>query len=176
MNSTIQKILIVLGVIGLGAAVYYGIKHPGLTPAQKLEQAQVNLFNDSPKTKLLFESLMKDYQIIIKPERLSGEAEGRTTITTTSATVLIDIDKVAKNRDRLEPVLAHELFHINDAKNVYGFDKFFSLVEEDKNLSWWNKRVEISAYTQEDLLRKELIQTRKYGSMAPTRQLQNKRK
>lgn len=176
MNSTMNKVLIGLGVIVLGAVVYYGIKHPGLTPEQKLEQAQANLFIDSPKTKALFDSVMKDYQIIIKPERLSGDAEGRTTITTTSATVLIDVDKVAKNHDRLEPVLAHELFHINDAKNVYGFDKFFALVEEDKALDWWNKRVEKSAYLQEDALRQELIKTNKYSSMAPTRSLQNRRK
>lgn len=176
MNSTLQKVLIVLGVIGLGAAVWYGITHPGLTPEQRLEQAQANLFLDSPKTKALYESLMKDYTIIIKPERLSGDAEGRTTITTEYALVLIDTDKVARHRDRLEPVLAHELFHINDAKNIYGFDKFFSMVSEDEHLDWWLKRVEKSAYTQEDTLRKELIKTGKYDSLAPSRQQQNNRK
>lgn len=173
MNKTTNSFLIALGVIVLGAAIYYGIKHPGLTPEQKLEQAQTNLFNDAPRVKTLYTSLMKDYQIIIKPEQLDGDAEGRTVITKSSATVSIDTNKVAKKHDRLEPVLAHELFHISDARFVYGFDKFFTLVEEDKTKSWWNKTVEISAYGQEDGLRKELIKTGKYGGMAPSRQLQN---
>jgi hypothetical protein len=176
MNNTTKQILIVLGVIVLGAAIYYGIKHPGLTPEQKLEQAQTNLFNDAPRVKTLYTSLMKDYQIIIKPEQLTGDTEGRTVITETSATVSIDVNKVAKKHDRLEPVLAHELFHISDAKLVYGFDKFFALVEADKSKNWWDREVEISAYNQEDDLRKELIKTGKYGGMASTRKQQNNRK
>jgi hypothetical protein len=73
----------------------------------------------------------------------------------------------------LEPVLAHEIIHINDARFKFGLEKFVSLVDSEKNIPWHQRTVEKSAIEQEDSIRRALLATGNYKGMAASRREQN---
>jgi len=88
------------------------------------------------------------------------------------ATITVDIFKVKKAHDHLVPVLAHEVYHVRQAFNLLGVDRFCEIVERDKGLPWERRELEIGAVKYEDGLRQKMLtQYAKTfaGKVAPSR-------
>ena len=168
MSSVIKKYgLIILGLFVLIFLIKIIVQEP--TPQKKLDTALQNLFIDSPKMHNLYQDLMKKGGVTLVCNDLKNSEEGSTKVFEDGHVVVtIDIPQVTKSHDRLEPVIAHELFHVRDFQAM-GYLDFVSIATEDKDLPWNQRRLEIRAFTEEDIIRKELLSTGHYGGMARTR-------
>lgn len=146
-------------------------------PEKKLEQAQVSLLQDCPVMNDMYNNIQRDgYRVTIRVGTLTGATEGSTWVSESEAVITIDVSRVGQAWDRLEPVLAHEIIHINDARYKFGMEKFISLVAAEKDLPWDQRTVEKSAIEQEDFVRRALLATGRYKGMAPSRREQNIKK
>lgn len=143
-----------------------------------LQDDFARLLADDPVTAGIWENAkVAGYIVSITRGTLEGNVEGRTVVTPHGAVVVIDVIKVIRKRDRLEPVIGHELFHVNDALTVYGIDKFLNICADESSLPWRHKTLEQTAIKQENELRARLIAAHPetYTGMATTRDLQNAR-
>lgn len=141
---------------------------------QLLREGLERLLADSPRVKALWNKLQdQDYPITIEDDDLAGDTEGSTTVSYDSAAIRIDVGKVLRLRDCLEAVIAHELFHVHDARFKWTPETFIASAESDDDLPWDQRPVEKSAIEQEDELRKELMVLPRYKNIAPTRKQQN---
>jgi hypothetical protein len=171
----IKRTLLLLAAATLVAIGLVTCK-PSVPPEKKLEEAKVRLFQNSPIMNDMYKYVQSGgYRVTIKVGNLTGPTEGSTWISENEAVITIDVSRVEQSRDRLEPVLAHEIIHINDARFKFGFERFISLVDSEKNIPWHQRTVEKSAIEQEDYIRRALLATGNYKGMAPTRELQNLR-
>lgn len=88
------------------------------------------------------------------------------------AIITVDIFKVKRAHDHLIPVLAHEVYHVRQAFNLFGVERFCEIVARDKDLPWDRRELEIGAVKYEDALRKRML-TRFAktfaGKLAPSR-------
>lgn len=176
MNKLVKSIGAALLAIGLGIGIYYGNKY-SVSPEQRLAKAEL-VVKEIPDIKAKLPEI-GDY--ILMPGKLDGDTLAQTRVNIEGpAEILVDLDKVAKVHDRLEPVIGHELYHIWEAKQIYGGPaKFLELVKSEKAKTDWHNRVyEQSAIKRENDLRLYLISTypKEYSSMAKSRDLQNNRK
>jgi hypothetical protein len=89
--------------------------------------------------------------------------------------IQVDVSKVNRSRDQLEPVIGHEIGHVYDAYFKYGIPKFLELIKEESTLPWGSRTLEQSAIVFENSIRLELHQSGNYPSMAQTREDQNQR-
>lgn len=141
-----------------------------------LDNAFNNLMHDSPRMRTLWCQVQDGgYSVSLVDADLPGDTLGSTTISDSGAQIRIDVGKVIRKHDCLEAVIAHELFHVNDARFKYSVGIFQQLVERDKHLSWDLREVERSAVAQEDILRRELQQLPPYSNIASSRAGQNAR-
>ena len=108
---------------------------------------------------------------------MPGEILAQTTINEGNATIIVDVSKVNKTHDRLEPVIGHELYHIWEAYFVYGgVENFSDIVAKEKPISvWQNRSYEKSTIQRENNLRKSLKTSypNEFNTMSLTRELQN---
>jgi hypothetical protein len=108
---------------------------------------------------------------------LEGDVEARTHIQIGSDPwIEVDVRKTLNvKRDRLEPVIGHEIGHIYDANFVYGVPQFIAIVAKEAAMPWDQRTVEKSAIVRENEIRKQLLEThfQEYKTMAPTRERQN---
>lgn len=145
------------------------------TNEQRVNTAINNLNTDAPELMQAINRLGFPQPMLVIGD-LPGETLGQTSIYHDgSATIVIDVNKVLRKRDRLEPVIGHEYYHVLDARTKYGIDRFIDIANRDKNLPYFSKEVEISAIKQEDALRVRLLSTGKYNGMASSRTIQNNR-
>ena len=149
---------VLTGIAGLGAIaiLYMGISNYEPS-AHRLEQSRLELVLESPD----IADKMKAIQAVTDVVLTSGTLEGTTLAATTisidgsDATIIVDVDKVEKTHDRLEPVIGHELYHVWEAYYVYGGpDKFCNLVTSEKPIKqWYDRTYERSAILRENQLR-----------------------
>ena len=177
MNSTVKAILIAAAVILIGVGIYYGNKH-AVPNEVKVQRALANLVSESPTNKDYYDALVKKgfviHDGIIDKDKDLAHTDVRSD---GSVTITVDANEVLKFRDRLEPIIAHELQHAYDALVTYGVDKFIEIANSEKNLPWEKRTLEKSAIEWENLTRQYLLATYKkeYSGMASTRQFQNRR-
>ena len=112
--------------------------------------------------------------LTITPGKLPSPILGQTTLDIDdsgkiiTAKIVLDIDKAEKAGDRLEPLLGHELKHVWDALFLYdktspieSTRKFISAANIDSKTKLYKDRgVESSAIAIEDIIRKELINSK----------------
>lgn len=160
-----------LGILLLLLLITCGVKQ---TNEQRINVAINNLIADAPD--LMTEINKSGLPPVITIGELPGEVLGQTSIYYNgTVTIVIDVNKVLRKHDRLEPVIGHEYYHVLDARNKYGVDNFIGIFIRDKDVQYYNKELEISAIKQEDALRQRLLSTGKYKGMASSRIIQNSR-
>lgn len=146
------------------------------TPQESVDKALATLVQDNQTLNNININIRKEsYPVTITAGTLPEGVLGRTLVTETGAQVTVDTHQVIQRRDRLEPVIGHELIHIHDARFKFGMPQFIEIVSKERDLPWDQRTVEKSAIEQENQLRKELIATGRYKGMPETRQLQNQR-
>jgi len=109
--------------------------------------------------------------VIVLPDNLEGSTLGRTSIKVSlldnepivEARVWVDVDKIRNHQDHLEPLIAHEIFHIWDAcyqydsQLIFSAAKFMELVELARHQEWADRPHEKKAVSFENQVRAELI-------------------
>lgn len=141
-------ILIVLLILG-------GLSCNRKSPQQKVQAALENLLAKSPEDNRKFHAI--PVPLTWKIGTLQGTTLAATTINRGNASITFDWVEIVKNREQLEPVIAHELDHAYDAYVAFGVEEFISQVEADKELPWKDRTVEKSALAQENATRKYLL-------------------
>jgi Fe2+ transport system protein FeoA len=142
---------------------------------QRLTEAAQQVLVDDTPLRLAYGNATMGYPVKIQMGTLEGETLAATTIYQDHAVITVDVTKVALRRDRLEPVIGHEMYHVVDAVLRYGIPEFCAKVARDKDLPWQAREVELSAIQQENDLRQRLLELPKYKGMAATRESQNSR-
>lgn len=151
------------------------------TPQMRLQKAQENLTMYSPTYVKIINELKEsgiNYTITMGSfPNQSKEAEATTQVQLDGsfATIIIDESRVKQAGDRLEPVLIHELAHVQQAYLVYGVPNFIQIVQNEKNLAWSNRTVEKSAVVVEDRVRAELRSYKEFYFLTPYRKDIHKR-
>lgn len=182
LNKNIKNTLIIISIILIGIGIYYGNKNI-ISDEKKIENAFNNLLDKSPDNRKIFEEITKNnITIEFKPGNLQNDDLGKTIIFDNNnsnghASVTIDLNRVFEKRDRLEPIIAHELKHIYDAYFIFGFKRFNELVLNEKDVNWWNRTLEKSAISFEDQTR-QFLKTNyqnEFKGMSHKREFQNKR-
>lgn len=142
---------------------------PQPTPQQKIQSALEVLLQLSPEDNARF------HQITVPITWSIGDLKGTTLAATTiyydRAEIVFDWQEIQLKRERLEPIIAHELDHIYDAFIVYGAPEFTLIVEKEKSLPWKDRTVEKSALNKESQTRRFLLKTYpdKFKGMLPDR-------
>jgi hypothetical protein len=126
------------------------------TPQQRIQRAMDNLWLKSPDD---------DRKLHLIPVPITwtvGNLEGLTLAATTikpdSVHIVFDWQEISNKHEWLEPIIAHEIDHCNDAYNVYGVEQFIGIVAGEKELPWQDRTVEKSAIGQENQTRRYLLQ------------------
>ena len=141
-----------------------------------LDAALANLLADSALVNPLYNNIQLTRKLTIVLAELEGAVEARTHLSAESEPFIeVDVRKVLKLRDRLEPVMGHEIGHVHDAYYKYGVANFISIVASESRMSWDQRTVEKSAIVFENQVRAELLKdhAKEYSGMAPTRERQN---
>jgi hypothetical protein len=141
-----------------------------------LDSAIVNLLADSELVSPLYTNILMTRKLTIILAELEGDVEARTHLSADSEPFIeVDVRKVLKLRDRLEPVIGHEIGHVHDAYYKYGVENFISIVAAESQMSWDQRTVEKSAILFENQVRAQLLKdhAKEYSGMAPTRERQN---
>jgi hypothetical protein len=177
MNSKLKYIVAVILVVLVGFLIYKANKK-SLTDAQKIELAYNNLLAKSPSVVELMKSIQVPANQIIS-ENLKGVDLGQTTIYGDgSFTVKVDCNYVFRCMDRLEPVIAHELFHVYQGKIKQTPAEFIERVNLEKSkFDWYHRPVELEAIAWENKIRVELRHNdpKGFSTMPETREITNKR-
>lgn len=143
-----------------------------------LTDAIENLKQDAPMVSAWLKELEeKGVKLTFSRATLKGDVEARTHIQEMSDPwIEVDTFKVINTkRDRLEPVIGHEIGHAYDAYCKYGVTYFISIVAKEATMPWAQRTVEKSAIERENEIRKHLLEDhfQEYKNMAPTRERQN---
>jgi hypothetical protein len=144
-----------------------------------LPKAVQNLKTDNPMVAAWWQAITVNKGLTCKVVKasLEGDVEARTHISETEDPwIEVDVFKVVtQKRDRLEPVLGHEIGHVYDAYFVYGVADFQAIVAREAQLPWDQRTVEKSAIAREDLIRQQLLRDHpeEYKHMPATRERQN---
>lgn len=139
-------------------------------PGPQIQAAMDNLWAKSP------EDNRRLHQIPVPITWEIGDLKGLTMAATTvkrgSVHIVFDWNEIQTLHERLEPVIAHEVAHAYEAYNVYGFDRFVTLVQADKDKPWGQRTVEKSAIELENQTRQALLQRypKEFSGMRKTRQ------
>ena len=162
------------------ALVSYGIfvsNQHALTDAQKLDRALIQLLKDSPSTLELWKHLGAPTSVIQAVD-LHGADLGTTTVFEDGTfQIRVDVEAIRLKHDRLEPVLAHEIYHAWDAQKKGPGSFIATVLAEKPNIAWWNRSFEKPAVAWENKVRAELKQLNppEYATMPATRELANAR-
>lgn len=180
MNTITKYVTIGIVITAIMLAGRWYSKKTFIPHSIRLETATVNVTKQSSDVQLKLMAIQSKTNVIITNDTLPGEVLAQTSINEDASTIIVDVDKVTLKKDRLEPVIAHEIFHVWEAYYIYGgIDKFTVLVNSEKETSIWeNRSYEKTAIARENALRKYLKDSfsKEYRSMPITRELQNRRK
>lgn len=171
MTNTILIVCLFL-LIGCTPPQTYQSKNVEVHAAMKL------LWKDNHESlDILKDVHAKGIHIHISLGELPGATLASTYVTSETATIIIDIDKVNKVHDNLVPVLAHEIYHTRDAFLLRSPAEFIALVDGEKGLPWGSRTVEKEAIMAEDLLRAKLLKQdpKAFNGMAYSRAEANRR-
>jgi hypothetical protein len=151
------------------ALVILGCK--SLPPSVQIQNAMDNLWICSPEDNKRFHQI--PVPITWSVGDLQGLTLAATTVRSDSVHIVFDWNEIQLKRERLEPVIAHEIDHAYEAYNVYGFDQFVSLVNQERDKQWGQRTVEKSAIELENQTRRFLIKTypSQFKGMLPYRQI-----
>ena len=140
------------------------------TPEEQLTSTLIALQDEAPMAKVWVNEIPVPVEYVVK-NSLPGATLATTTVRYDGVTITVDLLEVRKRNERLEPVLAHELYHAWDAYRGLGFENFVAQVELDKEKPWKDRMVEIRAVAAENAVRQHLLDRypEKYRGMAPTR-------
>lgn len=126
-------------------------------PTQQIQTAMDNLWVKSP---------LDNERLHLIPVPITwgiGSLQGLTLAATEvrrdSIHITFDWNEIQTKHERLEPIIAHEIAHAFEAYNVYGFDEFCTLVQQDRDKPWGKRTVEQSAIELENQTRRFLLQT-----------------
>jgi len=176
---TLKQVGIAVGAVIILAAAGYGIYKGNinaLTDQQQIELAFNKLLANSPSTVKILGAVDITK---ISNEKLKGSDLGQTAIYADgSFTIKIDVEDVKRCYDRLEPVLAHEIFHVWQATVKSTPEQFIEMVNREKATTDWSHRTfEIEAVAWENVIRKELLEAnpKEFSGMPETRELTNAR-
>lgn len=144
---------------------------------QVVYDAFYQLLKESPADEARYRQLYNDgHRIVLKVNnQLNGATLARTTIKYNDPIVIeVDFLEIQKRRDKLVPVIAHELDHAWEAHYQYGLPAFFELVEKQKDeqhLPWSERTFERSAVQKENETRHYLLSKypSEYVGMSPNR-------
>jgi hypothetical protein len=142
---------------------------PQPTPQQQIQTALETLLQLSPADNARLKAI--PVPITWKIGDLKGNTLAQTAIFHDRAEITFDWNEINLKREKLEPIIAHELDHAFDAYIVFGVDRFISIVDEEKDLPWKDRTLEKSALKQEAETRKFLLKTypEKFKGMRPER-------
>lgn len=177
LTDNLKKYLLIgAGILLLGTGIYYSNK--SFVPYKKqVEIAETTLISRSPDIAIKLNEVGRHTTITLTAKDLPGDILAQTRITTGSAEITVDVRKVKLRRDRLEPVIGHEIYHVWEAYYVYGgVDSFCTIVNTEKpTKNWWDRSYEKTAIVRENSLRQYLKEHyyKDYVSMSSTRELQN---
>lgn len=141
-----------------------------------LDKAIENLLSDSQTINRMYTDIQLTKKMTIVLAELEGDVEARTHLTVDAEPwIEVDVRKVSKLRDRLEPVIGHEVGHVYDAYYKFGVSNFIEIVSNETKMPWDQRTVEKSAIVFENQIRAELLRDHpaEYRGMAPTRERQN---
>lgn len=153
--------ILTVGAIGVVATlVGYGIYRANKnakSDQELIDRAIVNLLTDSP----IARAATKDLAIPstqITPMTLSGGDLAQTAVNADGSWhISIDVGDVQRCMDRLEPVIAHELYHVLQATKMGTPEEFITRVNTEKAVKDWEHRsFEIEAMAWEDKVRVDL--------------------
>lgn len=158
-----------LWVLAIMAILVTGCNHE--TREQRIQKALDNLLAKSPADRARLYDV-RDIKIEWKLGALSGTTLAATTVKTDgTASIVFDYDEIQKDREYLEPVIAHELDHIHDAYVKYGINKFIEISDSERSLAWKDRTLEKQALSQENETRAFLLKNypQEFSRMTPTR-------
>lgn len=171
MSKGLRLLLALIGAV----LVVWGLSCNMKSSEQRLQEATQAVLVDDGSLCQDYSRAIEGYPVDILVATLPGDVLANTSVFNDHAVIRVDVSKVMRKRDRLEPVLGHEIYHVVDARFKYGLENFYALVERDKAKDWHYREVEVSAVQQENALRQRLLKSPKYQGMAATRELQNGR-
>lgn len=139
-------------------------------PTAQIQSAMDNLWLKSP------EDNQRLHQIPVPISWSTGDLKGLTLAATAvrsdSIHITFDWNEIQSKHERLEPIIAHEIDHAYEAYNVYGYDQFVQIVEQERVKPWNQRTVEKSAISLENQTRRLLLKTypKEFRGMSPYRQ------
>jgi len=144
---------------------------PQPTPEQQIQSALETLLQLSPVDNAKLQAIT--VPITWRLGNLNGTTLAATTIYQDRVEIVFDWQEIVQKRERLEPIIAHELDHVHDAYIVFGVGQFFALVESERDLPWKDRTLEKSALKQEAETRKFLLSQypEKFKGMLPVRKV-----
>lgn len=185
-GSKSNMLLAILVLILASLAVLRVTKNNDIEPRQReainkdnkvASSLQKGIKNSSTLSSLWKELTLLEHenkiQLILLENSLTGGVVGETSFKIVEnskiiITIKIDSSKIIKSGDFIEPVLGHELKHINNVLFLYDKRDIITSVSTFLNKGS-HKEIEASALTTEDVIRKELLNSGSFPNIPITR-------
>ena len=175
-NAFLLLVLLIAGIVAITIKVKKSTRTIPVQIQHTIKDIEVNGMKYSPtmrSIRLSIQKLQDDNILTLTLVKgiLPNPILGQTSITINEtgkieAKIVLDVDDALLAGDQVEPLLGHELKHVWDAlflydKNPYAsVGKFIETANEQKRTLYRDREVESSAINTEDLIRKELINSK----------------
>ena len=165
----------ILNIVVVSIAVLYS----GSVPSQRLRlrMGLSRLVHESPDSNNIYQQIKtKANGLEITSGTLMPGDEAVTLISEDgNVQIIVDMEQVDRCKDRIEPVLAHELFHAYDGIILNKPSDFVQESMREQKLIWSKRPVEMRAIAFEDFTRLYLLEhyPKEYKGMLKTRFIQN---